>query len=260
MYARLLMSCSLLGAVACTTDADGTPVPISDDSTQRAAQALSGDESPDGGQQCHGRYYWTCKDNRTPQHPRGDLELIDTLVPHHQMAIEMADMEIQRGESAEVKAMAEKMKHDQSEEIAQLLAIRAELTGCTRVTKFPDPHMQRGMKTMMDMSGRELDLMFVEDMIPHHASALQFSHYALPRLKHPGLIEMAHHVIDAQAMEVGELHAMKVKLKAGMQHESDGGVSMGTPAPCTSDADCGMAKCVAHEGGSFCDVEEMTSH
>lgn len=36
------------------------------------------------------------------------------------------------------------------------------------------------------------------------------------------------------------------------------GASLGAPAPCESDADCGDAKCVERAGGSFCDVGEMT--
>lgn len=42
--------------------------------------------------------------------PASDVEFIDAMVPHHRMAIHMADMELARGESAEIKDMAEAMK------------------------------------------------------------------------------------------------------------------------------------------------------
>lgn len=260
MNKRSLICSAMLVTAGCTNAGDDSSRPDEDVLTQEVEHSLSADGSvdegarADGGAQCRGRRYPTYKDNRTPQVPRSDVELIDTLVPHHRAAVEMADMELERGQDAEVKAMAEKMKADQSEEIETLLRIRDELTGCTNVTSFPDPHMRRDMKMMMETSGAELDRMFVDDMIPHHAGALVFTHNALPNLKNAELQALARMIIDAQSMEIGDMHMMKMKLEAG---SGDGGVTMATPAPCSSDADCGGAKCMAHAGGSFCDVPEM---
>lgn len=224
MHARLLLCSALLSAVACTTAEDGAPLPTGEAMTQEATDALSSSDSVDGGTMCRGHHYWTCKDNRTPQHPRGDVELIDTLVPHHRMAVHMAEMELERGADAEVKAMAERVIRDQNAEIAELLAIRSRLKGgCTEVADLRDRHMEEDMQKMMEMSGAELDLMFVDDMIPHHAGALQFTHYALPRLRDAELIAIANKVIDAQAMEVGELHMMKQRLRASMPEHADAG-------------------------------------
>lgn len=215
MHARLFACLSLLGAAACTTGAEGAPSLAGDEVAQEAAGALSSSDRLDGGTTCRGRQYWTCKDNRTPQHPRGDVELIDTLVPHHRMAVHMAEMEIERGSDPEAKAMAERVKRDQTDEIARLLAIRSRLQeGCSEVPDLRDSHMEEGMEEMMEMSGAALDLMFVDDMIPHHAGALQFTHYALPKLHDAELIAIANNVLDAQAMEVGELHMMKQRLRA----------------------------------------------
>lgn len=233
MHARLLVCSALLVATACATD-DGS-IPATD-SPQETTNAL-GNKGPDGGTTCDGRQYWTKKDNRTPQLPADDVELIDTLVPHHQMAVHMAEMELARGADAEVKTMAERVKRDQTKEIEELLAIRKELTGCTAVAPIPDPHMDRDMQMMMEMSGRELDIMFVADMIPHHAGALQFTHYALPNLHEPELIALANNVIDAQAMEVGELHTMLQRLRASTP---DGG-DAGSTAPDSTPPDGGTS-------------------
>ena len=153
--------------------------------------------------------------------------------------------------------MAAKMKAEQSAEIEQLLGMREELTGCRTVRPFPDPHMERDMEKMKSMSGAELDLMFVEDMIPHHAGALAFTHNALPQLKHPELDALAHRIIDMQSMEIGHLHMIKMRFE---QQRGGAGVWMGSPAPCTSNADCGNGKCLAHDGGMFCDAPEMVVH
>ena len=246
MYTRLLLSSVLFAASACVA------AESNDDLAKDSTQEL-GRRRHDAVPRC-GRYYPVLKDNRTPQLPKDDVELIDTLVPHHQMAVSMAEQELEHGADPELKDMAASMKQAQADEIAQLIRIRREITGCETVTSFADPHMEQGMAEMMELSGSALDLKFADDMIPHHASALQFTHYALPNLKHPELREIAKKVIDAQAMEVGHLHMVKQRLNAA---GPDAGVIMGTPAPCTSDADCGAGRCVDRPHGKFCDVPEM---
>lgn len=219
MNVRLILGTTMIAVLGCG-GADASPTATDEELPQEMREALH-DDSGDGGATCRGRYYPIFKDKRSPQIPKGDVELIDTLVPHHRAAVEMADMELERGSDAEVKEMAAKMKADQSAEIEQLLKIRAELTGCTNVTKFPDPHMERDMDMMMSMSGAELDLMFVEDMIPHHAGALVFTHNALPNLKNGELDTLAHEIIDAQSMEIGHLHEIKMRLEGSV---TDGGM------------------------------------
>jgi uncharacterized protein (DUF305 family) len=203
--------CSIV-LFACTASEEGTPVVESPDEAQQAVDSLKTRHREDDGGRCRGRYYWTCKEARTPHIPKSDVELIDTLVPHHEAAVKMATMEIERGADAEVKAMAEMMKADQLEEIATLREIREELSGCDRVKPFPDPHMDRDMAEMMGLAGLALDKAFLEHMIPHHAGAVQFTHNALPNLQHPELEALAHHVIDVQAMEIGEMQAKKEQL------------------------------------------------
>lgn len=46
-----------------------------------------------------------------------DQMFIDMMVPHHQSAIEMAQIELQQGENPELKAMAESMIQSQQAEI-----------------------------------------------------------------------------------------------------------------------------------------------
>jgi uncharacterized protein (DUF305 family) len=209
MDPRLIATSTLLliatGCAAETKSVEEVP--------QEVSQALYGHENTDGGATCRGRAYPVWKDKRSPQVPQDDVELIDTLVPHHRAAVNMAEMELSRGDSAELKTMAEKMRSSQSDEIATMLRIREEITGCSTVNRFPDPHMQRDMNMMMEQSGHALDLMFIDDMIPHHASALSFTHNALPNLENAELAGLAHNVIDTQSMEIGDLHQLKQQLQ-----------------------------------------------
>jgi hypothetical protein len=70
------------------------------------------------------RFHWVIKDERAPAVPQDAVDLIDGVVPHHEMALRMADMEIAGGSSPEVIAVAERMRMMQMDEIAELEALR----------------------------------------------------------------------------------------------------------------------------------------
>ena len=50
--------------------------------------------------------------------------------------------------------------------------------------------------------------MFLADMIPHHAGAIEMAHRALPNLKRADLQAMAMNIVSSQAKEIGELQDM----------------------------------------------------
>lgn len=137
-----------------------------------------------------------------------DVEFIDGMVPHHQGALIMADMILQRGAKAELKTMAQQMKDTQNQEIAQLRAARQQLVGSSETPADMDPHMQADIEHMQHLSGADLDRRFLEDMIPHHAGAIDMAHRALPNLKRADLRTMAMSIVSSQAKEVGELQDM----------------------------------------------------
>lgn len=148
-------------------------------------------------------------DRRVPLIPENDVQFIDFFVPHHQMAVEMADIEIERGVRSDVRQMAEMMKKAQLEEIAKMRAARKELTG-TADSPMPsqDWHALFDEVAMRSAKGAEVDRMFLEHMIPHHASGLPVAHRALDNLTRGDMKELAKQIIDAQAMEIGEMKAV----------------------------------------------------
>ncbi|MCY1004567.1 DUF305 domain-containing protein [Nannocystis pusilla] len=143
--------------------------------------------------------------------PRSDVEFIDAMVPHHEMAVEMSNKELADGTDPEVQAMAQGMHDAQLAEIAQMKAVRAELTGSDEVPERHDAQMQQmeaDMKKLAAASGAEVDRVFVEEMLPHHAGAITMAHEALPYLEREDMRQLAHKIIRDQAAEIGQLGAM----------------------------------------------------
>jgi uncharacterized protein (DUF305 family) len=148
-------------------------------------------------------------DRRVPLTPEDDVTFIDFFVPHHQMAIEMADHVIAHGSDPTVKAMATTMKETQTREVELMLDKREELAGSAEPEPMPaDPHATQEMQEMMQLEGAELDEMFLREMIVHHSTALPTSHRAKPHVMDAELRELADAMFDDQAREVGEMQEM----------------------------------------------------
>jgi uncharacterized protein (DUF305 family) len=147
-------------------------------------------------------------DARLPYEPQNDVEFIDGMIPHHEMAIMMADMELEHGVLADVRAMAQQMKDAQSAEIAVMMMAREELTGSEEPPELMNPHMELDMMEMMSARGEEMDRSFLTHMIPHHASAIQMAHDALPHLERQDMKQMANQIVEDQAAEIGDIHEM----------------------------------------------------
>jgi uncharacterized protein (DUF305 family) len=141
-----------------------------------------------------------------------DVEFIDAMVPHHEMAAMMADMELAKGSDAQVMEMAQMMKDAQNAEINELKATRKRLTGSDVVPDMNDPHMDEDMDRMMAAQGAALDRMFLEHMVPHHAGAIQIAHNALPNLKESNLKTMAASIIESQSEEISMIHGIRMEL------------------------------------------------
>lgn len=143
--------------------------------------------------------------------PNGDVQYIDAIVPHHQMALDMAQMELDKGTRAEVKALVQRIKDAQTVEIALLKRARQTLTGQAEIPPPPtDAHMQQDMATMQAMTaGPDVDAMFLTDMIPHHAEGISIAHRALPNLSRTDVRQNASEVVATQAKEIGEMQALR---------------------------------------------------
>ena len=167
-------------------------------------QALARPGGGPNGSRAHRNYY------RVPFIPANDVQYIDAIVPHHEHALEMAEMELEKGTRPEVQTIAQRIKDMQMQEIQLLLAARQQLTGHSRVPRPPrDRHNERDMRELQAATGAAVDSLFIRDMIPHHAEGISIAHRALPNLRRPDLVQNAKDVIRTQAMEIGEMQALR---------------------------------------------------
>lgn len=160
-------------------------------------------------------------DRRMSFSPMNDVEFIDFFVKHHEEATKMAMMEIDKGQRPEVKRLATMIRDAQQVEIAKMRAARMQLTGTSIVPPLPrDPAMEVHMMAMENASGPAMDLMFLENMIAHHAAGLAPAHMAMPVLQRPDMRMLASEIYEAQSREIGEMKMLlgSIGLPSAMTH------------------------------------------
>ena len=142
--------------------------------------------------------------------PQNDVQYIDAMVPHHLMAIDMAQMVLDRGSNVRIKAIAQAVKNAQGPEIAMMKSVRKTLTGSDVISAAPiDRYLDKMMMDMGGMSGNELDMMFLKSMIGHHSEAISIASRALDKLSRTEMKANAEAVISDQAREIGEMQALR---------------------------------------------------
>jgi uncharacterized protein (DUF305 family) len=126
---------------------------------------------------------------------------IDRMVPHHEMALMMADDALAKAKHAELKTFAQKVKDDQTREITQMKQYRQEWFG----SKATPPMDHSQMKSMA--AGPDFDRMWSEGMIKHHQDAIDMANRVLTSPARPETKTLAQQVIDAQKKEQDQLRA-----------------------------------------------------
>lgn len=174
------------------------------DGSEGGAGAQGGADGEDAGESVIG-------DRRIPYTPASDAEFAAFFVEHHRMAIDMANVEIAKGASANVKVLATSIRDTQTAEVRVLEAAQMAL-GIVIPRPAADPHMEADMAMMHAMSGAELDAMFLQDMIAHHAAGLAPAHRAMPHLARPELQQLAMSLFSAQANEIGTMKTLLVAM------------------------------------------------
>lgn len=143
-----------------------------------------------------------------------DLKFLDTMTHHHQGAVDMAKMAVEKASHPELKAFAQKIIVDQNKEIAQMKDWREKwYAGKPMAMNMEMPGMSDSMKMMMGdemkkmeaATGNDFDLHFLDMMTRHHAGAITMSKEALTRTEHPEIKTLANNIIKAQEAEIKQM-------------------------------------------------------
>jgi uncharacterized protein (DUF305 family) len=138
-----------------------------------------------------------------------DEEFIDAMVPHHQGAVEMANVALKNAEHQQIEELSRNIISSQQAEIKELKSIKQEEYGTSRVPMDMGMGQMKGMGMMMDpqsLAGEDpFDQAFLDAMIPHHRSAISMAEIANEKSKNPRIKELAGNIVGAQEREIEQM-------------------------------------------------------
>ena len=151
-----------------------------------------------------------------------DLQFIDSMIHHHEGAIQMANMVIGKTKRPEVKAFAQRIIEDQTKEIGQMKQWREQwYAGKPSALNMALPGMEGGTKMMNSEHMKEMDEMkpdhfdghFTTMMIAHHEGAVTMAKDALQKAEHSEIKQLSEKIISAQEAEIKQMRAWKEQWK-----------------------------------------------
>ena len=141
-----------------------------------------------------------------------DKAFIDAMVPHHQGAIEMAEVALKNAEHEEIKELSRNIISTQEAEIEELKAIKEQEFGTSEVPM----EMSAGEMQMMGMTDPDelankdpFDKAFIDAMIPHHQSAIEMAQVAYRESDNPEIKALAEGIVDAQTREIAQMEGWR---------------------------------------------------
>lgn len=151
-------------------------------------------------------------------HNQADIEFARGMIPHHQQAVEMSEMVIERGGDPEVVALATQIRDAQAPEI-ELMRGWLEDWGADQPDDGHQAHGGMGMDDMgmmsdadmdrlHDASGPAMDTMFLEMMIRHHQGAITMAETELRDGEYPDALDLARTIIRTQQAEIDQMRSM----------------------------------------------------
>ena len=151
-----------------------------------------------------------------------DAHFIEQMIPHHEDAITMAEIALEKAKRQEIKTLAQNIVDSQSKEINQMKDWYKDWFGkepSTGVEVMGQHGMMGTTSTMhMGMMGNETDMerfenatdfdrAFIEGMIPHHQMAVMMANMLKDGSNRTEMKKLASDIITAQTKEINDMRS-----------------------------------------------------
>ena len=144
-----------------------------------------------------------------------DERFIDAMVPHHRGAVEMARVALEHAEHPEIGRLAEGIISSQRSEIKELMSIKKEKYGTQKVPSHTSKGQMKGMGMMTNprslADAKPFDRAFIDNMIPHHQSAIEMARVARAETDHQKLRDLATNIVSAQRREISQMKGWRTQ-------------------------------------------------
>lgn len=135
-----------------------------------------------------------------------EQDFIEKMIPHHQEAINTAKEVVERGGTTlEVKELVENIIIAQEAEVMEMKEWYAAWYGKEYVD---DGQYQDMMRDLEGLSGVDIDVVFLQDMIMHHMGAIMMARSVQPYIEHEEINNLTAVIIMTQSQEIQQMEQM----------------------------------------------------
>lgn len=146
-----------------------------------------------------------------------DVMFAQMMIPHHQQAVEMAELAETRASDPEIKEIAAKIKAEQDPEIQKMKGLlqawgQPEQPHEGMGHGMPGMVSAEGMEVLKNAKGTAFDKLFAEHMIAHHEGAIEMARTEQAQGADNEAKELAKKIETSQEAEVGQLRKILNRL------------------------------------------------
>ena len=159
------------------------------------------------------------------EHDDADITFVQSMIPHHRQAVEMADLVGGRSRNAGVVDLAARIGAGQQPEIDTMTGWLQEWGAETPADGDAMGGMDHGdmggsggmmtpeqMQGLVVASGPAFDRMFLEMMTAHHRGAVEMARIELRDGADPDALALARTIVDTQQAEITEMEMLLQQL------------------------------------------------
>ena len=155
-----------------------------------------------------------------------DMAFVNAMIPHHEAAVDVADLALSRAEHRRLESLAEGIVQFQSAELATLRSVRDVLQDAgVEEGDLGLSESEQGMDhdPAQLRDAANFDCAFMEMMIPHHEGAIRMARAELSAGIHAELRRMSENIIDSQGFEIRQMKRFQRQWCAGSSGEHPSG-------------------------------------
>jgi uncharacterized protein (DUF305 family) len=140
-------------------------------------------------------------DNGESKFSSQDIMFAEMMIPHHEQAIEMADLALAISQDSEVLSLATQIKSAQAPEIEQMKSWGSSHMGSHAGHMMDGMLSDEELEELSRASGPDFDRLFLEGMIKHHEGAIEMAEMILES-NNAEAASLARNILETQKAEI----------------------------------------------------------
>lgn len=139
-----------------------------------------------------------------------EKEFITEMIPHHQEAVDTAKEVLARGATTpEIKTLLENIVTAQEKEITDMKSWYEAWYG---VPYQPSGNYKPMMRDLSKLNGKDIDKVFLEDMVMHHMGAIMMAQSVQSYIEHDEIRVLTEAITSSQTEEINQMRQLRVEL------------------------------------------------